>query len=208
MSTYRVPYFKQSPTNFSWDFCPGLICSNSYPSPCIKTNSHSQVIRKGDILMRRNGKIKGTVYEATLVEGSRIYRVFLEEKLLAECNAKDLKHMPHRLKDKGFENIAEDLVDTLPNLRRCTCKVCGKEFIGASSRNYTCSEECLMIAHRRRASGREVYKNVNTGRQFIADSIEARKLGMSYGKYKALQYIANGGTKVLLFDDEDRLKAS
>ena len=83
--------------------------------------------------MRKEGKIEGMVYEATLKEGTRIYRVFKEDKLLAECNQKELRYMPQRFIDEGLVDIANDMIDSLPNLKRRTCKICGKEFVGVSS---------------------------------------------------------------------------
>lgn len=151
--------------------------------------------------MKKEGKIKGMVYEATLKEGSRIYRVFQEDKLLAECNAKELRYMPKRLMEEGLHAIADDLIDTLPNLKRCTCVVCGSEFIGAASRNYTCSSKCYEEKHKIRE--REAYVKRVGGRRpehkkdlFSEHSKEARRLGMSYGKYKAMLFIQQGGARV------------
>ena len=144
--------------------------------------------------METKGKLKGMVYEATLKEGSRIYRVFKEGELLAEGNQKELRYIPQRLADQGMVDIANDMIDSLPSLKRCTCKICGKEFIGISSRSYTCSKECYDESQRNRA--RKVKKI--TYDSFAEASKKARELGMSYGKYKAMLFIQNGGARVEL----------
>ena len=155
--------------------------------------------------MRREGNIRGMVYEATLKDGNRVYRVFRNDKLLAECNAKELRGLPRQFIDKGLGDIANDMIDSLPNFKRCTCIVCGKSFVGASARNYTCSPMCYEERHRAReraaymkrvgVTSRTMKKE--TKRDVNEDAVkEAKRLGMSYGKYKAMQYIQSGGARV------------
>ena len=129
-------------------------------------------------------------YEATVVGGIRIYRVFCNEKLLVEVDQKKLPRVPGLFEKAGYPEVAEDMIESLPNLHKCTCKVCGTEFVGAASRNYTCSSECkkkYILMQR----GRYVKKSDNE-----ENVKRARELGMSYGKYMAMKYIEAGNASV------------
>ena len=57
----------------------------------------------------------------------------------------------------------------------CKNPNCGKEFMGARTQQYCC-KECRGVS--------KSYKNTS----FVDIAVEARKNGMSYGKYVAMQY--------------------
>ncbi len=77
------------------------------------------------------------------------------------------------------------------------CDVCGTQFVTNRPHQVSCSYECAKIRCRRRqAENRRKNKIENQNRkerqthtkQLVDDAVEARKLGMSYGKYKEMQY--------------------
>ena len=138
--------------------------------------------------MKQEGKIKGMVYEASLKEGSRIYRVFQNDKLIAEGNQKELPLIPRRFMEEGLNDIAHDMIESLPNLKWCTCEICGDKYISSASRNKTCSEVCRTERHLRRKRKQPIEK-----KQTENVALKARELGISYGEYRAIQYMKRNG---------------
>lgn len=83
-----------------------------------------------------------------------------------------------------------------------TCKVCGKTFMARTQTALMCSDECrraMQIEQNRarkarlraeklsRPAEKKVEKRKGDGmKQLTIDAIEARKKGMTYGKYIAL----------------------
>lgn len=75
------------------------------------------------------------------------------------------------------------------------CEICGKEYIAHSARGKYCSRECKEVAHaenKRLGYPKSKTKNRKKKESGLNAAItEANKLGISYGKYKAMQYIKN-----------------
>ena len=72
------------------------------------------------------------------------------------------------------------------------CEICGKEFIGRRSTARYCSAACRELAAKE--NHKEWYKTKKKKTKAVGTPIwqineEARKLGLTYGKYKALQYM-------------------
>ena len=158
--------------------------------------------------MVTKGKIKGAFYEAAVENGKRIHRVIYKGEVIDECWIKDLAMAPDRLRRKGLSAIAEDLTESSPCIYRKTCRVCGKEFLSISPKILTCSEECKV---KNRKETRSKYYDpskkqaVTIARERriererdpnLADLKEARRLGLSYGKYQAMLFIRSGGAAV------------
>ena len=83
----------------------------------------------------------------------------------------------------------------------CTCVVCGKEFQAHRSSALICSEECRSIRKREQSRERARIRGTSTTKskktkhkhesQISEEQAAAQAHGMSYGKWKALQYIEN-----------------
>lgn len=73
------------------------------------------------------------------------------------------------------------------------CVICGKEFTAKRSTAKYCSAPCREHAAnercKRRYRGTRRKKNKATGEPIWQINEEARNLGLTYGKYKAMQYM-------------------
>ena len=85
--------------------------------------------------------------------------------------------------------------------RKIKCMVCGEIFTSDSWNASICSDECRKVRNRERMAreraelkeGSEIYdgrrkkveKHISTMKQLTNDAIEARKRGITYGKYIA-----------------------
>ena len=74
------------------------------------------------------------------------------------------------------------------------CKFCGKSFTPTTGQQRYCCDACRYRAsnlnkkdHITKKSEKAMKKRVKEG--LVADTVEARKLGMTYGQYKAMQYV-------------------
>lgn len=84
------------------------------------------------------------------------------------------------------------------------CIVCGKSFIANRPQIITCSYECSKIRFREKQAE---YKRKNKlenqnkkekqtpTKKLVDDAVNARKLGKSYGQYKAMEYMNMRGGK-------------
>lgn len=92
--------------------------------------------------------------------------------------------------------------------RKIKCLVCGEIFTSDSWNASICSDKCRTIRNRQRMAreraelkeGVEIYdarrkpaKFVSTMKQLTNDAVEARKRGMTYGKYIAFAKGRTGG---------------
>lgn len=84
------------------------------------------------------------------------------------------------------------------------CAVCGAPFETNRPHKMTCSYECAEIRYRgkRAEYGRKKkFENKNKKekstptKKLVDDAVVARKLGMTYGQYKAMQYMNINGDK-------------
>ncbi len=77
------------------------------------------------------------------------------------------------------------------NTTSVLCPVCGQTFVMCSAAQRYCSPACRCKAQERRRARREAAKEEkkNAGRNLETVAAEAERLGMSYGKYRAMQAI-------------------
>lgn len=74
------------------------------------------------------------------------------------------------------------------------CEICGKEFIGRRSTARYCSASCRELAANENhkiwyKTNKKKKKTEAAGTPIWQINEEARKLGLTYGKYKVLQYM-------------------
>jgi predicted nucleic acid-binding Zn ribbon protein len=81
----------------------------------------------------------------------------------------------------------------------CTCAICGKKFLWKNSGKKFCSDECKA----KYEPPRRERKKEEKGNSLTEDAAEARKMGMSYGKYMALKYIKNSVIIKRRFNNEN-----
>lgn len=92
---------------------------------------------------------------------------------------------------------SKELLDELQELgwfKKKYCAVCGKEFYTHTSKVICCSDECQEERSKVLASQRRAKKRNDKTKTYHRPSLdneidEARKLGMTYGQYKAMKYI-------------------
>ena len=65
------------------------------------------------------------------------------------------------------------------------CRHCGKPFEAQSYKNKLCSEECK----RERIKEQKHRKKKKPNEDIVDISVKAKEMGMSYGKYQAMQYM-------------------
>ncbi len=75
-----------------------------------------------------------------------------------------------------------------------TCVICGKIFYSNRYHAYTCSESCrrkrqAITSRQKREEKKKEPRPVKEKDRLAAINEEARKRGLTYGKYKALSYI-------------------
>lgn len=84
------------------------------------------------------------------------------------------------------------------------CAVCGAQFVTNRPHKVACSYECAEIRYRRKRMEYERKKRIENKNKkekskptnkLVDDAVVARKLGMSYGKYKEMQYREEMGWK-------------
>lgn len=71
--------------------------------------------------------------------------------------------------------------------RKCKNPECGREFMGTKTQQYCCPEHRLPTGNSKKDTAVNFKKNKNKSLTEVA--VEARKLGMTYGKYVSMQYI-------------------
>ena len=106
------------------------------------------------------------------------------------------------------EVIAE-MVDIIPSVEIKTCVICGREFYSQTARQEVCSHDCFLEKARQRsrkyrADHKEIKKTTKPAKideekrreEVEKEMAEARKKGISYGKYKAQVYMEQNREKL------------
>jgi predicted nucleic acid-binding Zn ribbon protein len=138
-------------------------------------------------------------YETTQ-QGVLVISTETDEKVLIEKSKTD-----KQIRQFKPEVIAE-MVDIIPSVEIKICVICGKKFYSQTARQTVCSHDCyLEMARQRskkhRADHKEIKKTTKpakideekrreeTKKEVEKEMEEARKKGISYGKYKAQVYM-------------------
>lgn len=84
------------------------------------------------------------------------------------------------------------------------CAVCGAQFVTNRPHKVACSYECAEIRYRRKRMEYERKKRIENKNKkekskptntLVDDAVVARQLGMTYGQFKAMQYMNINGDK-------------
>ena len=93
------------------------------------------------------------------------------------------------------KNVAYEIAELIPDVEIKECKVCGREFITTYKQQKLCGDpECIAknkikSMNAKRQAEKALQSQSQSQLKLARQAAEARQLGMSYGKYKAMLYL-------------------